>query len=253
MRLSRSSGRCLAGRSQDCCCVSSLFPEARSPVKTTECAGLHDRVTIVLTGDSPRALFLLAVIRRGSMLSKEVLFVKMFRNGSRPGIRGYGLESDGRNLFQNHGDVRCFRRRFPPAEWCMAGYKNRRHLKWIELLESPHDGVPGVCFIVRLSFSGRQRSCYRDWTAKVVGMGCPETRNFFLRLRPRSCGRGMRVRDASNTGERLIKNQVRRKVRGRSQRTFFFFFKQKTAYEIFRLHRFVRNTARLDRDQPLRS
>ena len=166
---------------------------------------------------TPRGLLLLAVIRRGSMFPKKVLFVKMLRNGACPGIRGYGLESHGRNLFQNHGDVRCFRRRFPPAEWCMASYKDRRHLKWIELLESPHDGVSGVCFIVGSNFAGRHRFCYRDWTAKIVGMGCPETRNFSLRLSPRCRRRGMCVRDASDTGERLIKNQVRRKVRGRSQ------------------------------------
>ena len=85
--------------------------------------------------------------------------MEVFGNRARFGIRSNRPKRHRRNFFQNHGDVRGVRRRFPPAEWCVAGDEDRRHMKRIKLFKPSNDGLARVCFVIRPNFRGREQLC----------------------------------------------------------------------------------------------
>src|SRR5580704_3427531 len=195
------------------------------------------------------SLFFLPVVRRSPMLPQKMLVMQMLRDRTRLRIRADRRRRHRRNFFHNHRRMCRLCRRCAPAKWRMPRHQNSRHVQRIQLRESPHDRVARIHFIVVANLFRRQRTGHRNRPVKIIRMRRAEARNLARRLRPRRCVSRMRVRHAADSLKRFVQNQMRRQVRRRPQTPFHRLAVQIDNNQIFRLHRFVRHAARLDRNQ----
>src|SRR6202030_2717362 len=93
-------------------------------------------------------LFVLTVIRVGTMFAAEMLLVEVQGDAARSGIGGDRLRGHGGNFFHDYRDVRGLRGRGAPAERSVPCDEHGWSVQRIEPCESTNDGVSGVCFAV---------------------------------------------------------------------------------------------------------
>jgi hypothetical protein len=121
------------------------------------------------------------------VFAEEVLFMEHFGERAGFGIGGHGVQSQGGDLFHKDGIVTGVGGGFAPAEGVKARDKDARRMERIAFPKATDDGQAGVALKLLANFSRGER--LGDWhgAVKEIGMACPKTGDFALRL---SSGRG---------------------------------------------------------------
>src|SRR5882757_10968754 len=129
-----------------------------------------------------------------------MLVVQVRRDAARFGIRSERLRCHGGDFFYDYSYVRCFGGRGAPAKGRVSGDENSGLMQWVELCESPNDGMAGICFVIRANLRRGKGLGHWNGAMEVIG-GCgAEARNFALGLSPGRSRSRVCVRHASDGG-----------------------------------------------------
>src|SRR5215470_16462431 len=88
------------------------------------------------------------------------------------------------------------------------------------MFEGFDDDVPSIFLVSMGDLCLAHRMSYGHRTMKVIGMSRTETRDGLARLRPRRRVLGVGMRDSADVWKGLIKDQMSRQIRRRSQVAF---------------------------------
>src|ERR1700730_10777641 len=154
-----------------------------------------------------------------------------------------------RHRLQDHG-VMCGRSYIStPGEGTVIGYQNCGNNSITHLLKGPNNCVSSVFLIFGDDCAIAHRSCHRDRTVEVVGMGGAEAWNWLAGLRPRGRILGMGVGDATDFRESMIEDKMRGQVGGGPQSAFDDLAIEIGDHQMLWFHLRVRNPAGLDHYQ----
>ena len=142
------------------------------------------------------------------MFAQIVLVEQFLLHGRKRGVKHFCVPSHKGEFFQHNGIVHGVFRACTPTERAVAVDQNGGNIVRTFIAERFHNHVAGFQLIFAADFFGRHFTRTRNFTVKIVAVGCPERFNPLPRLGKGGCPARMGVDNPADVGKGVIKHHV---------------------------------------------